>query len=64
MNRPCLRKCGKLSRIRGLCHACYAKSHRRVKASEVSWRELEARGEAVAPDPDAKARWVWGKPAS
>jgi len=40
--KPCLSTdCKATARVRGLCHGCYEKAHRAIKAGITTWEELE-----------------------
>lgn len=48
---PCIiDKCGKDSRWKGLCSACYGQAKQLIDAGETTWEELGALGLAVIPD--------------
>lgn len=48
---PCVIKvCGKDSRWKGLCSACYGQAKQLIDANETTWEELGLLGLAVIPD--------------
>jgi hypothetical protein len=53
--------CGRAGVTRGCCYRHYKRLAARVRAGEVTWEQLEARGECRPANPDALRRYRAGR---